>query len=255
MVVGAKPRKLLMIACSQSKHSDAGLLPAIERYDGPVFRLLRRFLRQQCALQPDIYILSAEFGLIHYAQPILNYDRRMTRSRAQELQPKIIDDLGHLLSSKPYQELLICVGRDYFFALNGYEALISEGLAVQVAKGASGQKLSELYQWLYGKPPAPSSNRSIATYQGKARLRGIEMVLTPMQVIEVARCAILEGKDDPTRYKSWYVLVDGQRVSPKWLVSQLTGLPVKEFRAEEARIVLGKLGIEVLQVTETVNEG
>ena len=38
--------KVLIIACSQRKRPDAGLLPALDRYDGPAFQVLRRFLRE-----------------------------------------------------------------------------------------------------------------------------------------------------------------------------------------------------------------
>jgi len=67
-------------------------------------------------------------------------------------------------------------------------------------------------------------------------------------VINVARQALAEGRGDPSRYQSWYVPIDGQRVSPKWLVSQLTGLPVSAFVTGEARRLLEQLGIEVMRV-------
>ena len=56
--------RLLILSCSKAKRADCGLLPAIDRYDGPFFRVLRRYLRQQPADPPVVHILSAEFGLI-----------------------------------------------------------------------------------------------------------------------------------------------------------------------------------------------
>ena len=45
-----EPKRLLIMACSQRKRSESGLLPAIERYDGPAFRrdiaAVRQALRQ-----------------------------------------------------------------------------------------------------------------------------------------------------------------------------------------------------------------
>jgi hypothetical protein len=41
---------MLILACSRRKRPDEGLLPAIERYDGPAFRVLRHFLREMPAL-------------------------------------------------------------------------------------------------------------------------------------------------------------------------------------------------------------
>ena len=58
--------RLLILGCSQKKRPDSGLLPALDRYDGPMFRVLRKCLRE-CpggAQGLETYILSAEFGLM-----------------------------------------------------------------------------------------------------------------------------------------------------------------------------------------------
>jgi len=62
-------KRLLILSCSQRKRPDPGLLPAIERYDGPVFQVVRRYLREQPAgsKQLDVFILSARYGLIPLA--------------------------------------------------------------------------------------------------------------------------------------------------------------------------------------------
>ncbi|MEG5035025.1 DUF6884 domain-containing protein [Microcoleus sp. AT3-D2] len=238
-------RHLLILACSQRKRSDADSLPAIERYDGPTFRLLRRFLRKQPSAPLEIYILSAKFGLIPSDYLIPNYDQRMTKMRSRQLQPEVIAKLKHILNAKPYQQLCICLGRDYFLALDKYDMLIKSGLIVRVATGSLGKKLSSLHDWLYGKPPELSPSWQAAAPAGKASLKGIEVVLTPAQVLDVARQALVEGKGKPGCYQAWYVLVGDRRVSPKWVVSLLTGLPVSDFHSSAARRMLIQLGIEV----------
>ena len=67
-------RRLLILACSQRKRLDPQPLPVLERYDGPAFRVLRKFLRDSpCEAQRiDISVLSAEFGLLSAQQMILN---------------------------------------------------------------------------------------------------------------------------------------------------------------------------------------
>ncbi|MBE9125377.1 MULTISPECIES: DUF6884 domain-containing protein [unclassified Coleofasciculus] len=238
---------LLILACSQRKRSDPGLLPAIIRYDGPTFRLLRRFLAHQASHSRaiSVYILSAEFGLISDDREIPYYDRRMTRMRSHQLQPKVVAELENILSFSSYQELFICVGRDYLQALDGYKAIIPEGLGVRIATGSLGKKLSELHYWLYGELAKQYHSSPVVAPKGKAHLKGIEVALTPAQVLDIAHQALAEGKGKPFSYQSWYVLIDGQRVSPKWLVSQLTGLPVSDFHSIAARRMLIQLGIEV----------
>ena len=243
-IVNSESPYLIIIACSRRKLFDTNLLPAIERYDGPTFRLLRRFLREKPSAALDIYILSAKFGLIPSDYPIPNYDEKMTRDRSSQLQPEVIAKLKNILNAKPYQQLCICLGRDYFLALDKYDMLIKSGLMVRVATGSLGKKLSSLHDWLYGKTPELSPSWQAAG-SGKASLKGIEVVLTPAQVLDVARQALAEGKGKPGCYQAWYVLVGDRRVSPKWLVSLLTGLPVSDFHSIAARRMLQQLGVEI----------
>jgi len=80
--------RLLILSCSQRKRADLVWLPALERYDGPVFRMLRKFLRAcpSKEFHPEVFILSAQFGFISANQLIPDYDCQMTPQRASELQ-------------------------------------------------------------------------------------------------------------------------------------------------------------------------
>ena len=192
----------------------------------------------------DVYILSAEFGLISACKPIPNYDRRMTLQRAKELQPHTLPEVKRIFSGKQYDELFISMGKAYRQALVGYESLIPTNLKVIVSKGPMGRKLAELRNWLrVGVSESPDTQMKIVQ-QGRARLRDIEIVLTSQQIMDVARSALEKEQSIPT-YQVWYVQVDDQKVPPKWLVRQLTGLPVSAFHTNEARRVLQQLGIEI----------
>ena len=82
-------RRLLILSCSQRKNISQRLLPAVERYNGPLFFVLRRFLREcpHQAKQLDVYILSAAYGLIAGNFPTPLYDQKMNIARVVELQP------------------------------------------------------------------------------------------------------------------------------------------------------------------------
>lgn len=69
-------RQLLILSCTKRKRQDPGLLPAVDRYDEPSFRLLRRFREHGLEL-PDVFVLSARYGLIHYEKPIPDYEVRV----------------------------------------------------------------------------------------------------------------------------------------------------------------------------------
>lgn len=245
-----EPKRLLILACSQRKHPDPGLLPAIERYDGPQFGVLRKFLLEQPAKAQlvDTFILSAKFGLISVDQPISNYDYKMSPQRAQALQPKVTSALEQILQTNPYSELFISLGQSYWQALVGYEQLVQSETQVTIAAGSQGGRQAALRRWLYNGLDVQPSDPSLVTQPGKVQIRGKEITLTPEQVLDLARQALAEGCGDSTGYQSAYVLVDGQRVAPKWLVSQLTGLPVGSFHTGDARRVLQQLGIEVRHI-------
>lgn len=75
--------RLLILACSATKRSDAGRIPAIERYDGPLWRTLRH-------CDPDgrkarVALLSAHYGFRAARSPIENYDARLTEHVAARM--------------------------------------------------------------------------------------------------------------------------------------------------------------------------
>ena len=238
--------KLLILSCSRKKKAGSRLLPALERYDGPPFQVLRKFIvecpTEACKL--DICVLSAKLGLILADQPIPCYDKLMTVHRATALNPIVLAKVERLLAPRKYRKLLINVGQDYLPALAGYESLVPDDLEVAQALGSSGRRQTMLRDWLRGEP---QSLLQIAP-QGRARIRGIEIVLTAEEVMERACQALVSCNGDSQAYQSWYVQVDGHRVSPKWLVHQLTGMSVGEFHSDEARRVLQQLGVCVHRV-------
>jgi hypothetical protein len=238
----------LLLSCSQRKRFDEGVLPAIDRYDGPAYRVLRRYLKQDSSLPVDVRILSAEYGLIRADYFLPYYDRWMTKAQSKRLHHQVITELETVLNSKTYTNLLICLGRDYLEAIYGYESIISGGLTVQVAMGGLGRKLSILHDWLYGDSSNLQNDQDLVATKEIVRLRGVEVNLTAEQILDIARQAIATKDQRATHYQSWYVQVDDQRVAPKWLVGQITGLPVSNFVTDDARRVLTRLGVEVKRV-------
>ena len=238
--------RLLILSCSQKKRSNPGSIPALERYDGPAFRVMNKFIRvcSSEAQLPDIYILSAKFGLISADKPIPYYDRRMTSQLIEKLQQPTLSELKQILNRKQYQEFFISMGKDYLRVLDGYTSLTSTNLNVTVSQGSMGCKLAELRSWLHKNVSVALDNYTKVAKQGRASLRGIEIILTPEQIMEKINVALAKESNIP-KYQMWYVQVGDQKVPPKWLVSQLTGLPVSNFHTNEARRFLQQLGIEV----------
>jgi len=236
--------RLLILSCSQRKRPDPDTLPAIERYDGPAFRVLRRYLRETSSDQPDVHILSSRFGLIASSEHIPFYDQRMSLTRAQELMPSVSRNLRQILSSNLYSAVFVSFGLIYSLAIDTSLITDYEDLAFQAAKGTSGRRIAQLYDWLHGAPPEVAHSRDVERIQ----FRGVDVMHTVEEVLHIARQALQAGRGISDNYQAWYVAIDSYRVAPKWLVSQLTGLPVGQFTTSSARRLLAQLGIQVKRI-------
>lgn len=151
--MAATARRLLILSCSRRKRPDPGLLPALERYDGPRYRLLRKFRRERpdAATAVDVLVLSAELGLIAWHHHIPWYDRVMTAMRAAELRSQVLASLRRALDggTPGYTSVFISAGRTYRQALAGSENVLPPHLVPTVSSGAPGQMLAQLRAWLY----------------------------------------------------------------------------------------------------------
>lgn len=225
-------------------------MPALERYDGPLFRVVRKFIREcpEQARRLNLYVLSAEFGLIYSHKRVPGYDRRMTPQRAIALNPQVLTTLKRILKEESHDEMFISAGKDYFVALNGFQSILPASLKVVISNGARGRRQAELRDWLRGPPPCSPPIVLPAAQQRAARLRGVQLRLSTAEAIDRLRGALQEANGSEKNYQSWYIEIDGRCVALKWAASRLTDLPVGAFGTDEARRVLAQLGIKINRV-------
>lgn len=244
------PRKLLL-SCSEKKTLAPGLIPAIERYDGVMFRLIRCYLKQQLD-DIDIYILSAEFGLIPHNEKIPFYDRPMTASRASEIKQEVINQSENLILNfvdLQRADFFINFGKFYFQAFEDVLNKLNSQATINLANGSSGKRLAQMHDWLYGGESPLRKQSQAANHEcGKASLKGIEIELNASEIYSITKQRLADSDENAFKFQSWYVEIDGLKISPKWIVSLLTGLPVKNFHSDQARKVLQKLGVKVTRL-------
>ena len=136
--------RLLILACSQRKRPAPA--PALELYDGPAYRVVRRALRNGVH-DVEVWILSAKHGLIPADQVVAPYDHRLTRARAIELAIPISRVLTNLWQ-REWDDVYIEAGRLY-------QSLISVAMTwsgarpVRWSAGAIGKRMQALKKWLY----------------------------------------------------------------------------------------------------------
>lgn len=150
--------RLLVISCSARKRSDPGLLPALERYDGPAFRVLRKQLRTG-GPGVRVLVLSAKFGLIPADFPVPDYDQRLTAEGAERLRPGVLGTLRAELAAATHLEIGLCLSRLYLNALTGFEAAVPAGVVVVEIGGGLGPRLTRLRDWLRSPLPARTRRR------------------------------------------------------------------------------------------------
>ena len=137
--------RMLLLGCSQKKHPRLATMPAFQRYDGPTYRVFRKFIREHCPEGIDLLILSAGHGIISGNLLIGDYDQRLTTERAVQLKPLVQEGLTWIFEATAYDEIFAVMGKDYRELI---EDCLPAGQSITFAEGGIGEKSSALYHWL-----------------------------------------------------------------------------------------------------------
>jgi hypothetical protein len=141
-------RYLLIMACSQRKQPTSGLLPALDRYDGGNYRLLRKARRE--GYWPEslkVLILSARYGLIEASTPIENYEWRMNQERARELRQQTLHSLHAYAQQNTFREVYVELGQDYSPVIGDISEIFKNSTVIY-GSGRIGKRLANLKQWI-----------------------------------------------------------------------------------------------------------
>jgi len=139
---------LLIISCSERKTQIFIPTPAIELYDGPFFKMIRK-LKSECVFPNNIHVLiiSAKYGVLGLHDLIEKYDKKMTEKRAKELKDRIKEKLGELLSNKNFKEIFVCMGKNYRLVLDDFDS----DIPIIYVDGKIEEKLSQMREWICSK--------------------------------------------------------------------------------------------------------
>lgn len=180
----------LLMACSGTKLATPGGLSALQRYDGPSYRVLKAALRGVLGGRLPMRILSAEFGLLHPATEIPDYDRKLDAARADAFlrDARIGREIAHDIARVRPTEIFVMGGALYQRVLRAAlaGAYLPAHVVVQYSHGGIGEQLGQLKRWLHGeavaaaqeavpaaqRPAGPVSVRTTATdVSGESRSR------------------------------------------------------------------------------------
>jgi hypothetical protein len=141
-------KALLLIACSNRKVKTQKLIPALERYDGGTYRVIRKMQREiGFPRNVEIKIVSAKLGLIDASERIPYYDQRMNKQRAKELGPKVHKELRKYIAKNRISEIYIDLGSDYLPVIENL--IVPSKIELLMAQGRIGERLRLLKEWLF----------------------------------------------------------------------------------------------------------
>jgi hypothetical protein len=142
---------LLLISCSRTKKKNVEAIPALERYDGMIYKVIKKARRERYwPEQTNLYIVSAKYGLISEQTLIKDYDQKMTDARAVELQIVVSQTLDSLLQQNRYVHIFINMGAAYTQNIILSSELLKarhEG-RLKEATGGIGERLQQTKAWL-----------------------------------------------------------------------------------------------------------
>ena len=140
---------LLILGCSDRKIRDLGRAPALEIYDGPNYRVLRKFFREN-GWPPGLMvkIISAEHEIIDAMTSIDPYDVCMDKKKAEKMNLKVRKNLKKL--GLP-ESVFINLGKDYLPAISCITTLFNPDKIIY-AEGGIGKKQQAMKQWLHDLP-------------------------------------------------------------------------------------------------------
>lgn len=154
--------RVLLLSCSCKKHPDSELLPANQRYRGPIYQSIAK-MRRERIWPPDVQIgiVSAEYALIEETTLLPPYNHIMTQSRARELQPRIGQLLDAFLARCAPERVCVLMGKRYRESIAGSQILATLSASGQVdwvyADGIASMR-SHLRNWLLSQEIVPSTD-------------------------------------------------------------------------------------------------
>ena len=144
---------LLVIPCSKRKiNIFENEVPALDLYDGPFFRIIRKLFREYRKLDNlDIVIISAKYGLITSETFIKNYDLLMTINIAKRLNGDLCRKLSHIVNVGNYNEIFFNIGKIYHEAIKGWETSAVTKAKTIYIQGGIGSRAKQMRDWLLDK--------------------------------------------------------------------------------------------------------
>ncbi len=130
----SSPKYLLIISCGKKKSEvlKYHALKAEEAYKGPMFQVINKAKREN--RWPDnlkLGIISAKYGFLRSSDQITNYDLKMTKLLAKQLQSQIVQKILNWHEIESFSHIYVLMGRDYLASVEGLDDAINSKVRIE----------------------------------------------------------------------------------------------------------------------------
>jgi len=142
--------RLLVLSSSQRRSTRPEAIPAIDRYEGVYFRIVKKYLREGILRNTDVLVVSEKFGILRaddkvpYHEPFRGY---LPQKDLEERRKTNLDKLRAILAQKSYSEIFVACGKDFQKLIDGFQKLTPAKIVFCRGSGL-GPKAQELKRWI-----------------------------------------------------------------------------------------------------------
>ena len=140
-------RRLVIVSASQRRVPDPNPVPAIDRFDGVYFRILRKHLREGKLKDVDILVVSDRHGIVGANDVVPFYPPSEKIKVEEHLRISNLKKIGDILKRTPYSEIYVVCGKDFQAFIKGFEEGINVPVTYCQGRGL-GPKARSLKNWI-----------------------------------------------------------------------------------------------------------
>lgn len=153
-----KTRLVIVSASSRIVGPVAEAVPAIDRYDGVLMRIVRKYVREGYIDPRNVLVVSPVLGLVQGMDPVPYHEPVRGDWRRPELDRLTLEKMNHaallflkrLTESQRYSDVCICVGKALYPIIAGIENLLTCRIVYASGKGL-GPKAASMRDWILSK--------------------------------------------------------------------------------------------------------
>jgi cytoplasmic iron level regulating protein YaaA (DUF328/UPF0246 family) len=144
--------RAIIVAASQRRVEEPkDPIPAIDRFKGVYFRILKKYLRSGKLSNTDILIVSQDFGVVRskdkvpYRKPTNKLD--FHKEFVEKARKANLKTLGRIFREKNYNEVYVNVGKEFYKLIEGFESLASAKI-IHASGPGLGPKAKHMKNWI-----------------------------------------------------------------------------------------------------------